>query len=102
MEHGVGKRGSFRARQPFQQRGHEPRRNLVVGNLSGGVAAYQKFDFRARQLGAVAFFADHINGAESAVAGGFGGAAHWRRNPSGSRPVIGISSSSPDLPRKKT
>src|ERR1700728_3292916 len=91
MKHRVGERCSFRTRQPLEQRGHEPRGYLVVRNLPRRVAADEKFDFWPRKLAAVAFLANHVNGAESAVAGGIGGDSHYKRKPPGRRVGTGRS-----------
>ena len=48
MQHGVSKRGGFRARHAAQDHGHQPGRNLIVGNLAARAGVDQAFDFGAR------------------------------------------------------
>ena len=57
---------------PRSTRSHQPRGNLVVGNLPGGVAGDEIVDFGARQFLPVAFLANHIDGADRLVAAGSG------------------------------
>src|SRR5690349_18166318 len=63
VQHCFGKYSRFRAVQATNESGHEPGGYLVVRNFSNGVAANKEFDVGAGQFVAVAFLANHVNGA---------------------------------------
>jgi len=99
MQHGVGERRGFGAGHAAQHNRHEPRGDLVVGDIAARVGVDQAFDFGRRQLDPIALLADDINRTE--VAGCDGCGTHLRRNPSGRSSVM-WACLGPFLPWKKT
>ena len=68
VQHGVGERGGFRAAKPAQQRRHQPRGDLIVGNFAVRITADEGFDFGARKFEAIALLANHVDRADRPAA----------------------------------
>src|SRR5581483_3137236 len=60
VQHRQRQRRLFGVGHAVEENGHEPRRNLIFGNVAAGYAADEEFDFLAREFAAVALLANDV------------------------------------------
>src|SRR5258706_5082466 len=60
VQHRIRKRRRLLPRHPTQHYRHQPRRDLVIRNLSASATIYQKFNLRTRQRTPIPLPADEI------------------------------------------